>query len=403
MRAVSCLCAMLAVIVHSSARELGEPLAASVVYLPTPVRGDDGITRLAYELHVTNMLTEPLTVARVEVSDSAGLLQAMDRDELAQSFRPFGVASEHWRQRPDANRLTLTAGMSGLIYLWVALPERRVAVKGALRHRISLEGGFNLGTGAAAGSSKRADAHPGVDEYSIDLLPLSLRSRPALRIGSPVRGGPWLMSNGPSNGSPHRRTAAPSNGSVAVWQRYAIDYIRLDRGGYRFAGDSHDNHSYFAEGEVAIAVADAVVVSVKDGIAANTEAMSVPHEMRASLDTMCGNGVVLDLGDRHYAVYCHLLPRVKVKPGERVRRGDVLGRIGNTGNSIQPHLHFQLADAAQFAMGQGLPHVFDRFEWAGRCPRAYPYNDPASPPCLLQPQQPRRDALPQNESIVFFP
>jgi hypothetical protein len=367
----------------AGADELLEPLTAWVLQAPTPVRGDDGRTRLTYELHVTNTQEEPLILTSVEVGDAGGRLQLIDRDELPGGFRPFGVSRHEWAKRPHTGPLTLTAGMSGLIYLWVPLPQSR-AVSGALRHRIVVE------SREGAGGPARA----------IELLPVELSSREPMRIGPPVRGGPWLVSNGPSNISGHRRLAIPLHGRLSVFQRYAIDYLRLDSLGRRYEGDGRANREYFTHGEEAIAVADAVVAKVRDGIVEN-----VPHELPSGaamgLDTVYGNAVILDLGDGHFAIYAHLLlGTIKVKQHDRVRVGDVLGLIGNSGNSLLPHLHFQLADSARTLSGEGLPYVHASFGVLGKCPRG---DEDDAPPCELGLQRPVNEALPLNGSVVTFP
>jgi murein DD-endopeptidase MepM/ murein hydrolase activator NlpD len=82
-----------------------------------------------------------------------------------------------------------------------------------------------------------------------------------------------------------------------------------------------------------------------------------------TLDTAGGNFVALDIGYRRYALYGHLIPgSLRVKVGDMVKRGQVLGRLGNSGNSTEPHLHFQIADAPSFLLANGLPYMYDRVE-----------------------------------------
>ena len=78
---------------------------------------------------------------------------------------------------------------------------------------------------------------------------------------------------------------------------------------------------------------------MKDGIADNVPANRAPSGM--TLDTMGGNLVVLDLGNDLYAFYAHLQPdSIRVKAGDKVQKGQVLGLVGNSGNGNAPHLHF---------------------------------------------------------------
>jgi murein DD-endopeptidase MepM/ murein hydrolase activator NlpD len=72
-----------------------------------------------------------------------------------------------------------------------------------------------------------------------------------------------------------------------------------------------------------------------------------------------GNYVVLDHLNGEYSYYCHLRQNILVRPGEKVKKGQVLARVGNSGNSSEPHLHFQLMDDGDFAVANGLPVVFE--------------------------------------------
>ncbi|HYO83907.1 MAG TPA: M23 family metallopeptidase, partial [Bryobacteraceae bacterium] len=81
-----------------------------------------------------------------------------------------------------------------------------------------------------------------------------------------------------------------------------------------------------------------------------------------SIDDVEGNYVVLDVGDGRFVTYAHLIPgSLTVKRGDRVRAGQVLGKIGNSGNSSGPHLHFQVATGPGVLRGDGVPFVFDSF------------------------------------------
>jgi murein DD-endopeptidase MepM/ murein hydrolase activator NlpD len=64
-----------------------------------------------------------------------------------------------------------------------------------------------------------------------------------------------------------------------------------------------------------------------------------------------------------FAAFAHLAPgSVAVAPGQAVRNGDVLGRVGHTGNSTAPHLHFQLMDSPDPLHARGVPCVFRAYE-----------------------------------------
>jgi murein DD-endopeptidase MepM/ murein hydrolase activator NlpD len=75
---------------------------------------------------------------------------------------------------------------------------------------------------------------------------------------------------------------------------------------------------------------------------------------------------VLDLGGGRYALYAHLRAgSISVKPGQRVKRGLVMGRVGNSGNTLAPHLHFHVMDAPIPLAANGLPYAIDAFTVTG--------------------------------------
>ena len=86
-----------------------------------------------------------------------------------------------------------------------------------------------------------------------------------------------------------------------------------------------------------------------------------------TLKTIGGNHVILDIGNGRYAVFAHMqTASVRVKLGGHVRRGQVLGLVGNSGNATEPHLHFHICDANSVLSCEGLPYAFPSFEAQGR-------------------------------------
>jgi Peptidase family M23 len=182
-------------------------------------------------------------------------------------------------------------------------------------------------------------------------------------IRSPLSGKNWLAANGPSNTSAHRRAMLPVDGRPHIGQRYAIDWIQLGDDGSAFTGDEHDNKSYHAYDQEIHAVADGKIVEVKDGLPEN-----VPNSGKLAIqitnDTLPGNRIIQELSEGHYAAYAHLRPgTIKVKVGDTVHAGDVIAHLGNTGNSSEPHLHFQVCDAPSFPASEGLPFAIDQYTY----------------------------------------
>ncbi len=76
--------------------------------------------------------------------------------------------------------------------------------------------------------------------------------------------------------------------------------------------------------------------------------------------------MIIEIAPETFAVYAHMQTgSVSVKTGDRVKAGDVVGRLGNSGNTTAPHLHFAILDQASFFAGRSLPFVIDAFTYAG--------------------------------------
>jgi hypothetical protein len=141
-----------------------------------------------------------------------------------------------------------------------------------------------------------------------------------IRLSPPLRGDRWLALNA-SNNTHHRRGLMVLKGKIQVPQRFAIDFVQLDSNGNSHDGDPKQNRNYVCYGAEALAVADAKVVSVKEGIPENVPDNTV-RAVPITLDTGDGNYVALDLGSGQYAFYAHLQPgSIRVKPGDQVRCG----------------------------------------------------------------------------------
>lgn len=170
--------------------------------------------------------------------------------------------------------------------------------------------------------------------------------------------GDWTQ-NGPGIGSGHWATIIASGGTARLPDRFAIDWVKLGDDGKTFTGDPGDNRNYHAFGQPVLAVADGSV-SVMDGIPQNSPGS---HAVKITPENVCGNSVSIKIASGQYAFYCHMQAgSLRVRPGDRVHKGQIMGLVGNAGDSSEPHLHFQLSDANSIAGSEGLPYVLDSFE-----------------------------------------
>nr|WP_107905144.1 M23 family metallopeptidase [Streptomyces chartreusis] len=194
-------------------------------------------------------------------------------------------------------------------------------------------------------------------------------AREPVEVGPPVTGR-WSALNSPAD-----RT--PSHGTHAYGQTFAIDIVAEPaegaRPGFRWLWPiARRNGAFPAFGAPLLAVADATVVRAVDdqrdhlsrtSLLALMYLMIVEASVRdlSGVKRVVGNHVVLDLGNGTFALYAHLRNgSLAVREGDRVTAGQQLARCGNSGNSTEPHLHFQLMDTPDPDTARGIP-----FTWRG--------------------------------------
>jgi murein DD-endopeptidase MepM/ murein hydrolase activator NlpD len=166
-----------------------------------------------------------------------------------------------------------------------------------------------------------------------------------LVLGLPFR-GQWSVLWGGSTLDVNQHVTHAS-------QRRAADLVVVDTQGKSHAGDGKKNDDYYAYGREVVAVADGIVTVAIDGVMDNEPGTTNPYF------TM-GNAVFVQHAPDLFSVYAHLQPgKLRVRAGARVKKGQVLGLCGNTGNSSEPHLHFQLQDGPRFEESLGVEAVFE--------------------------------------------
>lgn len=319
---------------------LAVPWQVSVLTPPT-IFPSDGRRHLAYEMEIANLSADSWTLEKIEVNgDRGATLLAVEKQDIGGLLR-------HAVEQPKASQSRaniIAPGEVVLAYLWIDLND--AANPARLSHRLT--------------------ARRQGDEKTIDLdAPSTGVSSEVREIGSPLRGSNWLAANGPSNTSHHRRATLALEGALHTSQRYAIDWLQIGPDLHTYRGDPKDNRSYICYGSDVLAVADGTVVEIKDGIVENVP--NQPPAVPITLETVAGNHIDLDLGGGVYAMYAHLQPgSLKVKLGDRVKRGQVIALLGNTGNSTEPHLHFQLMDRNSPLISEGLPYKLPEYTIAKR-------------------------------------
>ena len=365
----------------------GAPVEVTIPIAPIPVKSN-GEVHLVYELHVTNFEASSLTLNRVEVlaqGSSSALLASYRETELPDLLARPGTPSTLVDKR------VIDGGMRVVVYLWLTV-KAGSPVPTSLRHRL-----FFTVTSSA-----------GKDEEEVmDGAEVVVRKELPLVVAAPLRGGIWIAGNGPSKAGHHRRMLLALNGRVTISQRFAYDFLKLGEDGKAVQGDSSKNENWLGYGSEVLAVADGIISEAQDDIPENTpltpkRAIPIPSNKAVG-----GNYVILDLGKGNFAFYAHMQPKsIRVKVGDRVRRGKVLGLLGNSGNSDAPHLHFQISNAQSLSEGEGLPFVLESFDVLGQ--------EELLPALGLEPSEgrwkpqpgaiPRRQKeMPLDNAVIRFP
>jgi hypothetical protein len=358
------------------------PLLAEVPYAPIPFAGSDGQTHLVYELETTNFSNGETTIEQLEVldPDTGDVVDTLDTEEVASRLQPAGL-----RDAAD----TFDPSMTALVFLHVTFDEV-AEVPDRLIHRVSLQ----------------ADAAP-PDQQQIteEVGPTEVDRRDVALVGPPLRGSNYIAADSCCDATRHTRAALSINGQLWLAQRYAVDYEQLDADNRIYSGEKEALDSYTIYGQEAIAVADGTVVKVIDGLP-EQEPGEFPQGI--SPEEADGNSVILDLGGGNYALYAHFQPgSVRVKEGDRVRRGDVLALVGNSGNSLAPHLHFHVMNGPLSLASNGLSYVVDSFTVTGRTAGtdAFDEAEAEGTPLEVTPVDPPEtvtQAMPLDQAVVSF-
>lgn len=316
---------------------------------PNPVLGADDRVHLAYELLVVNASRYFAALDRIEAVDEQGnSLLALAGDALAAMTNAF-----------SAQDGVLPPGASALVFMDVSVaPEARLPQSVAARVTT---------TRLAADPDGKPQPLPADAPFPATSTFTGAEAAvgaPAVVIAPPLRGPRWLAMNGCCDSiTSHRGAVMAIDGRLRAAERFAIDWVQLDEDGRIFAGDVSNLGDYPSFGASVHSVAEGTVVNLYDGIEEQVPGQPVEG---VTIENAGGNIVVVDIGGGAYAFYAHLEPgSLTVGLGDRVARGEVLGRLGNTGNSTAPHLHFHVMDSPSPLNANGLPYVFERYRSRG--------------------------------------
>lgn len=359
------------------------PIALAVFTPPQAVTGSDGERHLVYELKITNASPVGTALDGVTVFDP----------DTRRGYVGFEGASLGERLRiPNVplGQHPIPVGAWGAFFIHVSVPTD-VPFPGRLSHDVT--------------------TNPATSPYPANTLggETQVNTAPPVVLGPPLRGSGYIAGDGCCDAPRHVQALLPIDGGWWNAQRFAIDWEQLDgqnrlwvpQPGREKTPLVTDFHIY---GKDILAVADGIVVAVEKNLP-DQPPLTMPSNM--PLDQADGNHVILDLGHGIFVLYAHMAPgSVAVDLNQRVSKGQILGKVGNSGNTSAPHLHFQAMDRPSSLAANGLPYVFERFRITGFDPGGSPdfqNAEDGGTPVTITPVSPpsgHANQLPLNVTVV---
>jgi murein DD-endopeptidase len=320
-----------------------------------------GVRTLYYELVLTNFSSDTIAVRslRIVTALDSNVIASISQEELKNRFAYVpDVVSK------GSDALLLKPGSVGILYVEIAVDNAAVPI-------------YHVLEGAVLKSGKESLIQIQGEDWQID------RHEPVV-IGAPLRDGPWVAIYDPAWTRGHRRVIYTTDGKARISGRFAIDFMLVNEKGQYTRGDENVIANWYGYGADVLAVADGTVVTVRNDFQESTTISAHPS---TPAERATGNYIVLDIGNNRFVFYEHLKPgSIRVKSGQKLRKGEVIALLGFTGQTTGPHLHFHVANRNAPLGAEGIPFVFERFNVLGV------YND------LSRMGQHRWDSLKHNST-----
>jgi hypothetical protein len=340
---------LLAVAAAPSAGRGLTALAVQAAGAPRYVLGSDRRLHIEYDLVITNALDVEAKLKSLVVTARGRRILRLEGNALAaHTHQVSGIGA--------GGTLTVPASSTVVTLVDAVLP------RSAARHlpeRLANKIGYAV--------PAKTPLRVLIGSFTVAAPILRMGSRAPAVIAPPVRGSAWFDANGCCDPSlPHRSALLPANGTYVAFEMFAIDWIREVRGVY-FDGAGTKLSDYKSFGARIHAVAQGTVTSIENKRPeAPINQSTIGNPTVTKPDHVSGNNVIEKIGPASYAVYAHLRPgSVRVRLGQRVRNGQVIGLLGNSGNSTFPHLHFSIQDGPDPLTSNSLPFVLDHYTFEG--------------------------------------
>ena len=345
-----------------------------------PVKASDNTYKMVFELYAQNpSSTQNLQIDKYTIKTPQGRVIA--------SYTPSQIESMKLTY-PQFSTKSIVLGHDGdagnnflIFYAWVnwsvneALPKS-LDVEVSAHYQGELNNQVTFTNSVPVSSMKPLS------------LPFPIQTPKSLAANSY-----WYAVAAVSNTSDHRITFKAKDDRLYTSERFAVDWELIGENHHLYKQPlqapitPQDNQKFWDYGLNEVAVSDGQIVEVVDNQTAN-EPYVYPQGQKG--DALAGNFVVLKFEKNNqtfYAMYAHMQHgSIKVKVGQQVKQGDVLGSLGNTGNANVPHLHFQVcinpaeAKAGNYVFDcEGYPFTFKSMKLYGQAPKQNEATDEPMP------------------------
>jgi len=310
-----------------------------VKFAPTEVKSTDGKVNLMYSLESANFDKEGYKLKDFQVFNSANgamLCSISDTNKYLVILKPYtGVISQSLFYYPN-NQHSTYCFLVGLI-----LPPAQVPQK--INHKLVLTKG---------------------SEEKIIEVETSVSKEEPLVFSAPLKGDRFIAANATTlQNNHHPKIPILYKGITTIPERYCIDWNKIDASGNNFTGDQNICANWYVYGENVYAVATGEVASVTDGMPDQSPVGTTSNGLTVFNGT--GNSVTLAVPGGYFT-YGHMIKNsITVKTGQVVSKGQIIGKVGNSGNSSAPHLHIGFHDNFPYYISEGLPYYIDSMDKTG--------------------------------------
>ena len=329
-----------------------------------PVPATDGLIHLAYVAQVTNTRAKPADILDVVAVDpladfaptGRNIEVDLEGNDVTGKVLDFPLpAAERGDLAPGQPKFfTQVPGRRGGLMLFDVTYTDPGQIPQLLAHAIT----FAIPAG-----------EPGVRRLT---TPVPVGCVPLAVVHPPLVGHGWTAVNGCCTTAEYHRDAIYGiNGDLETPEHFVIDFMQIGPNNSCCNGPPQALSSWLGYGTPVLAVADGVAVEVVDGMPDQQHPPTIEGGPFGPANAP-GNHIIEDIGGGRYVQYAHLKPGTipaGVRQGAALRAGELIGRLGSSGNSAAPHLHFEVTDRPP-PVATGLPFVFDTQLLEGRLSEA---------------------------------